>query len=140
MSNTLVHEGGCQCGNIRYEIAGDPLMIYVCHCRECQKQSGSAFGISVIISGSQLSLISGEPNEWVRATDSGNRLGCHFCPTCGSRVWHSNPDNENFVSVKGGSLDAPVDLSTAFHIWTCRKLNGVILPEGATTYEQEPPR
>ena len=44
-----IRTGGCQCGALRYESAGEPIALYVCHCRECQKQSASAFGISVIV-------------------------------------------------------------------------------------------
>src|SRR5437762_1997358 len=70
----------------------------------------------------------GEPRRWSRPTDSGNTLHCQFCPNCGSRVWHdSEPDDT--VSIKGGTFDEPVDLTNAMHIWTTRKLRGVVIPE-----------
>jgi hypothetical protein len=130
--------GGCQCGHIRYEITGQPRALYACHCRECQKQSASAFGISLIIDSADLQLRQGNPQRWSRSTDSGNRLDCFFCPDCGSRVWHGDKDREVTVSVKGGSLDHPLDLGQAVHIWVCRKLPGVALPAGAVQYEEEP--
>jgi hypothetical protein len=128
--------GGCQCGAVRYEVAGEPSAIYVCHCRECQKQSASAFGISVIVPAG-LRLARGEVGTWSRPTDSGRTLDCVFCRGCGSRLWHATP-GEDVVSVKGGSLDAPVDLSGAVHIWTVRKLPGVVIPEGAVRFAGEP--
>ena len=133
-----VRRGGCQCGAVRYEIAGGPRAVYVCHCRECRKQSGSAFGISVMVPRAAFRLVRGDPAFWTRPTDSGRRLECAFCPDCGSRVWHQwGPDSET-LSVKGGSLDAPPDLRRAIHIWTSRLLPGVVLPEGAASFPEEP--
>ena len=137
-TSTPILSGGCQCGKLRYEITGAPLETYVCHCRECQKQSASAFGISVIVRSADLKLLQGEPKSWSRPTDSGGRLTCFFCPDCGSRVWHGNRESDETVSVKGGSLDQPPDLSAATHIWVSRKLPGVMIPERAPQYEGEP--
>src|ERR1700741_5382411 len=95
--------GGCQCGSVRYEIHGRPLSIYVCHCRECRKQSASAFGISVAVNSADVRLVQGTLLSWTRATDTGGTLTCFFCPTCGSRVWHGDKDREPGISVKGGS-------------------------------------
>ena len=133
-------KGGCQCGAVRYEVAGVPLATYVCHCRECRKQSASAFGISVIVRTSDLHLRQGAVASWTRGTDSGGRLKCVFCPECGSRLWHEDEPKGPTVSVKGGSLDEAVDLSKAQHIWVSRKLPGVVIPEGRPQFPEEPPR
>ena len=101
--------GGCQCGAVRYAIAGEPLAVYVCHCRECRKQSASAFGISVTVRTSDLHLRQGAVKSWTRDTDSGRRLRCVFCPQCGSRLWHEGEPAGPTVSIKGGSLDEAVD-------------------------------
>ena len=130
--------GGCQCGAVRYEIAAVPLETYVCHCRECRRQSASAFGISVMVPAAAFRVTQGAAREWTRPADSGNVVVCHFCPNCGSRLWHDAPGQAT-ISVKGGSLDEPVDLSGATHIWTVRKLEGVVIPEGAKQYPGEPP-
>ena len=130
--------GGCQCGAVRYEIRGGPVSLYVCHCRECQKQSASAFGISVIVKRADFRLTRGEGKVWTRATDSGGTLTCAFCPACGSRVWHEGIGATDTISVKGGSLDDPPDLRSACHIWTTRKLPGVVIPEGARQFPGEP--
>lgn len=129
--------GGCQCGAVRYEVRSAPVAVYVCHCRECRRQSASAFGISVILRRGDLRLLQGEPRQWSRPTDSGRTLDCFFCPTCGSRLWHSGQGGET-VSVKGGSLDRPPELDSAVHIWTSRKLPGVVIPAGARQYPGEP--
>ena len=113
--------GGCQCGELRYEIAAEPLALYVCHCRECQKQSASAFGLSLRVPNSGFRLTRGSARFWSRATDAGHSMKCAFCPTCGSRLWHQI-DGATVVSVKAGSLDEPVDLASAVHIWVSRKI------------------
>lgn len=131
--------GGCQCGDVRYEVRGEPVDVYVCHCRECQKQSSSAFGISVIVRGDDLVLLAGAPRVWTRAATVGGSMDCAFCPRCGSRVWHGNPEHDDFISIKGGSLDAPPDLTDAKHIWISRKLPGIVISDHVEIHEEEPP-
>jgi hypothetical protein len=135
-----MRRGGCQCGEVRYEIAGEPLALFVCHCRECQKQSASAFGMSLEIAREALRVTQGVPRVWTRGTDSGRRLACAFCPTCGSRLWHAS-DSEAAaptITVKAGSLDEPVDVSRAVHIWTARKVPGLVIPAEAVQFPGEP--
>jgi hypothetical protein len=127
--------GGCQCGSVRYDASGPPMKLYVCHCRECRKQTASGFGISAIVRREDFRLTLGAPKSWVRVADSGRRLRVMFCPDCGSRVWH---DREGIVwptvSIEGGSLDQPLDLRAAVHVWTSRKLPGVVIPEGVAQF------
>jgi hypothetical protein len=130
--------GGCQCGAARYAVAGAPQALYVCHCRECQKQSASAFGISVIVRRASLRLTQGAVGRWTRPTDSGRQLTCVFCTACGSRLWHEGADPAEPISIKGGSLDTPPDLGNAIHIWTTRKLAGVFIPDRARQFPGEP--
>lgn len=130
--------GGCQCGAVRFELWDDPETTYVCHCTDCRKQSGSAFGISLIMRGSALKVTSGEPRLWQRATDKGNLMDCWFCPDCGTRLWHRSSGFPDFRSVKGGALDQPIDLSAAVHLFTGQKLSGVEIPDGALCFAGEP--
>ena len=130
--------GGCQCGAVRYEFGGSPLDVYVCHCTECRKQSASAHGISVIVSSDAVRLTRGVLKKWTRSTDSGNTLDCFFCPECGSRVWHGNTDSDAAISIKGGSLDNPPDLSSANHIWTDSKMPGIMIPQVVRQFPREP--
>ena len=133
-----VRRGGCQCGAVRYKVAGPTLGIYVCHCTECRKQSASAFGVSVFVPRAALRVTRGEPKFWSRPADSGRVLDCAFCPDCGSRLWHQRRGAGDRLSIKAGSLDEPVDLGRAVHIWTSRMLPGVVLPPGAVSFPQEP--
>ncbi len=133
-----MRQGGCQCGALRYESAGDALALYVCHCRECRRQSASAFGISLIVPRAGLRVTRGTPKFWSRPSDSGGEVRCAFCPACGARLWHEDAGGSESVSLKGGSLDDPPDLSQAVHIWTKRKLPAVVIPDGAAQFPGEP--
>jgi hypothetical protein len=129
--------GRCQCGAVTFTVDAEPLEIYVCHCRECQKQSSSAFGISVIVPFAALRVRGGETRQWSRLCDSGRTTDCTFCVACGARLFHRGR-GEPTVSVKGGALDIAPDLSGVVHIWTVRKLPGVVIPPGATQFPGEP--
>ena len=74
----------------------------------------------------------------VEFDDSGKRLRCAFCPDCGTRLWHEPESGADWLTLKGGSLDQAPDLSRAIHIWTSRKLPGVIIPPGAQQFPEEP--
>ncbi len=130
--------GGCQCGTVRYALSGEPLALYVCHCLECRKQSASAFGMSLQVRCADLVLTGGTPRFWSRGADSGARVDCAFCPDCGSRLWHQQGEAPETVTVKAGSLDEPVDAMPAIHIWVKRKLLGIVIPEGAARFDEEP--
>ncbi|MFP6729593.1 MAG: GFA family protein [Alphaproteobacteria bacterium] len=138
-TNDPVRTGGCQCGEIRYELRGEPVDLYVCHCSECRKQSSSAFGISLIVRAADFVLLSGAPKVWSRPAAVAGSIDCSFCPNCGSRFLHGNVETDETVSIKGGSLDRPLDLSNAKHIWTSSKLPGVAIPGHVETHAEEPP-
>ena len=131
-------KGSCQCGSVRYQVKADPLQIYVCHCSECRKQSASAFGISVIVESADLQLVSGQPRVWSRAATKGGTLDCAFCPSCGTRLWHGNPEKDGKISLKGGAIDSDIDLTGVPHIWTASKLKGIEIPSNSPTHDQEP--
>jgi hypothetical protein len=134
-------EGGCQCGAIRYRVTGAPLTLYACHCTECQKQSASAFGLSLWVERSDLEIVTGEPHHWERLADSGNTTRCAFCPDCGSRLYHEASDDPGIYSLKGGSLDDIAGLAPVGHIWVRSKQPWVDLAclPGDLVFQTEPP-
>lgn len=134
--------GGCQCGQVRYELTEHPLTLYACHCTECRKQSTSAFGMSLIVRRRSVTY-TGELGEWWRPTDSGAGLTCRFCPHCGSRVFHDweQPGVEESdlrMTIKGGSLDSGFAIAPVAHIWTRSKHPVTIIPEDVLVFEKEP--
>ena len=133
----MTFTGGCQCGAVRYTITAERLAGYACHCRECQKQSASAFGVSVPVFEENFAL-EGETRVWSRPTDSGNITDCHFCPTCGSRLYHSGREGREWVTVKGGSLDEPDTVEFVAHIWTKRSMPWITLSEDLPQWDTQP--
>ena len=137
---TRARTGGCQCGAIRYGIKGQPLTLYLCHCRECQKQAAGAFGMSLWVRRSDFELRAGTPRFWLRGADSGGKMVCAFCGDCGSRVYHASSHESETISIKAGSLDDVLSLQPVGHIWTRSAQPWVpidALP-GALRYETEP--
>ena len=80
-------------------------------------------------------LTQGRVGSWSRPTPTGKLLECQFCVACGTRIRHADRGGAT-ISVKGGSLDRPPDLTSAFHIWTSRRLPGLAIPDGATQFAE----
>lgn len=129
--------GGCQCGDVRYAIDLDRLVGYACHCRECQKQSASAFGLSIPVRRQSIRF-EGAMAHYVRPTDSGSRTTCWFCSACGSRIYHESARPSSYLTLKGGSLDDIAAMKLAAHIWVSRKLPWVALDPGLPAFETQP--
>lgn len=108
--------GGCQCGRIRYEIQAEPLTLYVCHCSECQRQSASAFGMSMPVPRDAVT-IQGEPRQWSRISESGNEVICFFCSECGTRLFHNPTRNPHITNIKPGTLDDTSWLRPVGNLW-----------------------
>jgi len=119
--------GGCQCGHVRYEICREPLGLAVCHCKECQRQSGSAFGMSLAVPDGAFELRSGVLKRFYIKCDSGRIKTCAFCPECGTRIYHQTV---NGMSVKAGTLDDTSWLKPDAHYWTMRKQPWVAIADG----------
>lgn len=133
-----VMEGGCQCGELRYRVKGRPLATVACHCTECQRQSGSAFGMSMVVPRERFELLSGQPRTFTRDADSGAKVECAFCPGCGTRIYHAPSSMPETVNVKPGTLDDTSWLEPAAHVWVKRKQPWVMIPDGVPTREGNP--
>jgi len=129
-----IRRGGCQCGHIRYELSDAPLGLAVCHCKACQKQSGSAFGMSLAVGEGAFRLRSGTLKSFQVVCDSGRIKTCAFCPECGTRIFHQT---ENGVSVKAGTLDDTSSLSPDSHYWTGTKQPWVSVPEDVAQFSDD---
>ena len=132
--------GGCQCGQLRYEVRGEPLGAYCCHCTQCQTQSGSAFGMSLIVAWPDWHVTEGEVTTWSRTTERGTTTICHFCATCGTRVMHERAGNTTRVTLKAGTLDDTSGLHVAGHMWVSSAQPWLRpLLRGPLVFEEQPP-
>jgi hypothetical protein len=131
-------EGGCQCGTVRYEVAGDPIMVGVCHCSDCQRQSGSAFGMSFIVAREAFRLLRGKVKTFTRKADGGRAATCTFCPECGTQIYQEPDFLKDMVSVKPGTFDDTSFLRPTFQVWVGRKHSWVSLPVDIPTFETQP--
>jgi hypothetical protein len=100
------HEGGCQCGQLRYATIGLPIRTALCHCRYCQTRTGSAFGISAYFPRSTVT-VTGKTTDYGFTTESGRRFTTHFCPTCGTNVLWSLQLSPDLIGIAAGTFDPP---------------------------------
>jgi hypothetical protein len=114
-------------------------MLVVCHCTDCQRQSGSAFGMTLVVAESDFKIMQGEVASWTSQSEAGRgKLGA-FCPRCGTRVYHKPEWRRGSVSVKAGTLDDTRWLDPDMHIWTRSKQPWVVIPKGVESHEKQPP-
>ncbi len=99
----------CSCGRLSATAGGAPLKISACHCRSCQRRTGSAFGVAVFYAASDVA-VSGEASTYVRTGDSGKELTFHFCPSCGSTVYWQPQFRPGLVAIALGCFEESSDL------------------------------
>lgn len=128
--------GGCECGAFRYRVEGEPKAVVVCHCRNCQRQSGAAFGMSMVFSVDQFICESGELASFERPTQSGATMQGYFCPTCGTRIYNRKV-RVPLLILKPGTLDDTSDVVPTLQLWTCRKQRWFDLPH-LRGYQEQP--
>lgn len=131
-------EGGCQCAAIRYRLLRAPLALYACHCRDCQKQSSSAFGMSMWVERDGIVFSGAAPRIFRTRGGSGRAKHCAFCGECGTRLYHESVGS-GVLSVKAGSLDDTSDLAPTAHLWVRRAQPWMTaLIESACPFDTEP--
>lgn len=124
-------EGGCTCGSVRYRLASGPMIVHCCHCRDCQRKSGSAFAINALIEADRVELLKGRPEPRPQPTASGRPLDDYACAQCGTSVWSDYGRREVLLFVRIGTLDDPDALSPDVHIFVRSKQPWVVLPDDA---------
>jgi len=97
--------GGCMCGAIRYECSAPPLLMGNCHCRDCQRATGTAFASAILVPRDAVT-ITGDVKYYDVTGDSGGMVSRGFCPHCGSRLF-GKPPNPAVMGIMAGSLDDP---------------------------------
>jgi hypothetical protein len=126
--------GGCSCGAVRYRLASEPLFVHCCHCLNCQRQTGSAFVINLLIETDRVEVTSGEPRPVDVPRDDGSMQRVHRCPVCQVAVF-SEYGWPELLFVRGGTLDEPSAVKPDVHIFTRSKVPWVVLPDDTPAFE-----
>jgi hypothetical protein len=110
--------GGCACGAIRYECSAEPIAMINCHCRDCQRSSGTAFSSVVVVPVSAVKLLNSEPKHHAVRAESENIVRRGFCCECGSPLFADSSARSDILAIKAGSLDDPSWFKPTVDIWT----------------------
>ena len=127
-------EGGCACTSVRYQLTAAPMIVHCCHCLNCQRQTGSAFVINVVIEDGHVKLLHGEPVPVEVPRDDGRMQRILRCPTCQVALW-SYYTLPGMAFVRAGTLDVPSSVAPDVHIFTRSKLPWVTLPPSVPAFE-----
>jgi hypothetical protein len=132
--SSLAGVGGCSCGAVRYRLSSEPLFVHCCHCLNCQRQTGSAFVINLLIEADRVELVSGEPQPVDVPRDDGSTQRIFRCPSCQVAVY-SQYGRTDVLFVRAGTLDEPSAVSPDVHIYTRSKLPWVTLRDSLPAFE-----
>ena len=131
MAGAEAFEGGCDCREVRYRMTSRPMFVHCCHCRWCQRESGSAFALNALIESDRVELLHGEPEIVDTPSSSGKGQKIARCPKCRIALWSNYSgagDAVRFVRV--GTLDDPDAFPPDIHIFTSTRQPWVVIPPG----------
>ena len=126
-------KGSCLCGAVRFVLKGEPRAISICHCTQCQRQSGSAFSFNLIMRETDYEQ-SGETKVYVDTGDSGQPVYRHFCGLCGSAILARTALLPGKVVVKAGTLDSIEGLQPKNEVYTDRAVKWLAPVAGTTRF------
>ena len=127
-------EGGCACGAVRYRLVSPPLFVHCCHCLSCQRQTGSAFVINLLIEADRVEVLAGTPHPIEVPRDDGSVQRIFRCAQCQVALF-SEYGRPEVRFVRGGTLDDPRDVTPDVHIYTRSKVGWVPLPAGTPAFD-----
>jgi hypothetical protein len=123
---------------LRYEVREAPVMVYNCHCTNCQKIGGGAFGTPVTIKEASFAFTTGEPAKIMWTSDAGNQRYGYFCGACGSRIAHGQMTSSGSLSLRSGTLDDTSWINPVGDIWVRSKQPWVEIPAHHIQTAQQP--
>jgi hypothetical protein len=127
-------EGGCSCGQVRYRLTASPLITHCCHCLNCQRQTGSAFAINILIEAHRVEILAGELRPVDAPRDDGSTQAIYRCPACQVAVL-SEYSRRDVRFVRAGTLDDPSRAAPDVHIFTRSKRDWIALPDSVPAYD-----
>ena len=136
----MTQTGRCQCGQITYELTGDLIATAVCHCDHCQRQSGAAFSVNLIVHESQMA-VSGDLSTFEDRGEHGDAVYVYrrFCGQCGTPIFSAMVEPAGILAVKAGTLDDKSGIKPTVEVWCDHKQPWVELAGMAASLAQETP-
>lgn len=132
MTKTITQQGGCLCGAIRYQLIASPFAADYCHCRQCQKSTGSVLGAWMDFNIDEISWLMGAVTEY----HSSEFVRRGFCHQCGSQISFRDTRYPNYITLSIVSLDEPNTVQPTYHIHTDSQLKWLSLNDNCTRYPQ----
>jgi hypothetical protein len=129
--------GGCSCGKVRFSAEADPTFVAVCHCKACQRASGSAFAVVIALPATSLS-ITGDVTTYDSKGDSGQSVHYRFCPACGSPIASNLDVIPDMLMICSGSLDDPSWVKPGMESYCDSKQPWVALSGGLKSFPAMP--
>jgi hypothetical protein len=130
------YTGGCLCGALRYTVQAEPLTIYACHCTDCQRRTGSAFALSMVVPRDALVLEKDRPVEYRVSMPDGRIKTGRACAKCACRLWGEPVKAPKIAIVQPGTLDDTSWIRPVAHIWTRSAMPGTAFEPGAIKFEK----
>ena len=135
MSDPL--EGGCLCGKVRFTACQRPIRTLACHCRFCQRVTGSSFYVESIFAMDAVRFNDGEMRQYEHVSEnSRKKVFVHFCPSCGTTIGLTFERWPDLRAVSRGCYDDPDLVGVTSHIWTASAQSGVVLPADVDCFFQ----
>lgn len=133
------HEGACECGAVRYRLADDPITVNCCHCRDCQRITGSAFALNGMIETERIAVLTGEPEERALERDDIGGTRAWRCPTCEALLWADHPMFGDMIRfVRMGTLDHADTLAPDAHYFIRSRHSWVTISADVPQFETLP--
>jgi hypothetical protein len=130
-------KGSCQCGAITYTVDGEPLFTYACHCGSCQKRTGSAFSLGLVIATESLD-VKGALTSWSRISDEGATNTRYSCASCGNIIYGIGDTSPEVAKLQPGTLEDTSAVAPDVHMWTVKKQPWLTLPARVPQFETQP--
>lgn len=132
-------QGRCECGAVSYHCDAEPLLTAVCHCKSCQRTSGSAFSVVVGVPAGSIAMDGAQPDAYRAIADSGAKLARWFCSRCGSPVFSHAESAPTLDWIKAGTLDDTAWLRPQMNVWCDSAQAWVSISEAIPRAARNPP-
>jgi len=124
----------CNCGQLSATVSGEPVRVSICHCLDCQRRTGSAFGEQARFPAAKV-RIEGSSSSWTRTADSGNLITFHFCPICGSTVFYRPESEPDLIAIAVGAFADPAFPRPGVSVYESRRHDWVAVPEDLAHFD-----